>query len=195
MRIQRPFPPSFLLAAAVVLGCDHSSSCPQWMCAGQAAHEGSSTPAPTVAPSAVLDSKVILPLIAPPAKGAPKKVAHAHRGGGGGGGGRSVPSTDTPEPERPKDRGLANGVDCTFSSDCASGDCTFGKCEGKGGEKALGNGVACTFSSDCASGDCTFGKCAAKGGEAALGNGVACTFSSDCASGDCTFGVCKGRDD
>jgi hypothetical protein len=194
MRIQHPFPPSFLLAAAVVLGCDHSSDCPQWMCAGQASHAVPPTDGSDVArvtPSAALDAKVILPLIAPPTKPAPKRSAHR-----GGGGGRSVPSTDTPEPsERPKDRGLANGVACTFSSDCASGDCTFGKCEGKSGDKGLGNGVACTYSSDCASDDCTFGKCASKGGGEAYGNGVACTYSSDCASNDCTFGVCKGRDD
>ncbi len=86
-----------------------------------------------------------------------------------------------------------NGVKCTFSSDCESGNCSFGKCASRGGGKALGNGIACTFSSDCASGNCSFGKCAARGGGKQLANGVACTFSSDCASGNCSFGVCKSR--
>jgi hypothetical protein len=89
--------------------------------------------------------------------------------------------------------GFANGVACTFSSDCASHDCTFRVCQGHSGDKQLGNGVACTFSSDCASHDCTFHVCQGRSGDKQLGNGVACMFSSDCASHDCTFHVCQGR--
>jgi len=89
---------------------------------------------------------------------------------------------------------LANGVACTFSSDCASGNCSFKVCKAKGGgSKALGNGAACTFSSDCESGNCSFHVCKSKGGGKKLGNGMSCTFSSDCESGNCSFKVCKKR--
>src|SRR5690349_12692447 len=73
-------------------------------------------------------------------------------------------------------KNLANGVACTFSSDCASGNCTFKVCKAKsGGAKNLGNGAACTFSSECASGNCTFKVCKSKGGGKKLGNGMVCT--------------------
>jgi hypothetical protein len=90
-------------------------------------------------------------------------------------------------------KNLANGVACTFNSDCASGSCTFKVCKAKSGGKKLGNGVACTFNSDCESGSCTFKVCKAKGSGKKLGNGIACSFNSDCESGRCTFKVCKAK--
>jgi hypothetical protein len=114
---------------------------------------------------------------------------------------RSSQSTEPSSAARPSRQvpssGLANGVGCKFSSDCASKDCSFGVCTGRdaNGNKALGNGVACKFSSDCASKDCSFGVCQGRDadGNKALGEGVACKFSSDCASKDCSFGVCAKR--
>lgn len=90
---------------------------------------------------------------------------------------------------------LANGVACTFNSDCASGNCSFNVCKSKtSSKKNLGNGIACTFNSDCASGNCSFNVCKSKNSSKKnLGNGIACTFNSDCASGNCSFNVCKAR--
>jgi hypothetical protein len=91
-------------------------------------------------------------------------------------------------------KGLANGVACTLSSDCASGNCTFKVCKAKGGgAKNLGNGASCNLSSECASGNCTFHVCKSKGGGKKLGNGMACRLGSDCESGNCTFKVCKKK--
>ena len=57
----------------------------------------------------------------------------------------------------------ANGVACTFSSDCASGRCVFDVCTARSGSgKQYGNGIACRFSSDCASGRCVFDVCTAR---------------------------------
>ncbi|HEX4455955.1 MAG TPA: hypothetical protein VH143_34075 [Kofleriaceae bacterium] len=119
------------------------------------------------------------------------KPAAKRRAANSGGGGRSTPAANVaPDAAPARTHGLANGVACTFSSDCASGECTYGACASEDGDKKLGNGVKCTFSSDCASGECTYGACASNGDSKELGTGVACTFDSDCASHHCTYSKC-----
>ena len=94
-----------------------------------------------------------------------------------------------------KTRGRANGVACTWDSDCASDSCTYHVCSSDSSDKKLGNGVACTYNSDCASGSCTYHKCESQGDSEELGNGVECTWDSECASGSCTYHVCDDEDD
>lgn len=102
----------------------------------------------------------------------------------------SPPPKPAPPPPPPK-KGLGNGADCNYSSQCVSDSCEFGKCVGKGSSKAIGNGLACTYSSDCASGNCEYGKCASRGSKKDLASGAPCTYSSDCHSDECLYGKCE----
>jgi hypothetical protein len=94
-----------------------------------------------------------------------------------------------------KPRGRANGVACTWDSECASGSCTYRVCASRSGDKKLGNGVACTWDSECASDSCTYRKCTSRGDSKELGNGVACTWDSECASDSCVYHVCQDAKD
>ncbi len=164
-----------------IVACDKPDrnsliACPRW--AGSAC---ASTGSATVAPQAGSGSDDMGRLERAAAAIAQKPATKHRASGGGGGGGRSTTAATVPPDAPPaRKRGLANGVACTFSSDCASGECDYGACASEGGDKKLGNGVACTFSSDCASGECTYGACASNSGSKELGTGVACTFDSDC---------------
>jgi hypothetical protein len=90
-------------------------------------------------------------------------------------------------------KALANGMRCSFNSDCASNYCSFKQCKSRSGKKELSNGSSCTFNSDCLSGYCSFKTCKSRSGGKALGNGMSCTFNSDCASKYCSFKKCKAR--
>ncbi|HEY1551599.1 MAG TPA: hypothetical protein VGG28_27415 [Kofleriaceae bacterium] len=177
----------FVLLIALV-ACDKPDrnkliECPQW--AGSAC-VGSAAAGPAVG-SATMGPLERAAATQPATKSAPKQRVRASYGGGRSTAAATVPPDAPPE----RTRGLANGVACTYSSDCASGECTFSVCASEnGGDKKLGNGVKCTYSSDCASGECTYGACASQSGDKQLGTGVACTYDSDCASDHCTYSKC-----
>jgi hypothetical protein len=175
------------LLLLVLAACDKPDrhrliECPPW--AGSACvTAGSAVAAPKQG------SAEIGPLERLTAEQATAKPAAKHRASSGGG--RSASAASIPPDAPPaRTRGLANGVACTFSSDCASGECDYGACASASGDKKLGNGVACTYDSDCASGDCTYQKCASKGYSKDLGTGVACTYDDDCASHHCNYNKC-----
>jgi hypothetical protein len=180
-----------------IVACDKPDgnsliACPQWAgsacrTTGSAAHTASTAPAGS-------SSDALGPLERAAAASSPTPATKHRAGGGGGGGGRGGRSTSaatvTPDAAPARAHGRANGVECTYDSDCASSECTYGACASQDGERKLGNGVKCTFSSDCASGECTYGACASNGYDKELGTGVACTYDSDCASHHCTYSKC-----
>ena len=171
----------------LLFGCDRSEDffrLRTYPAPSEMPRDASVAPVIVYVDAGMADATPMQPPPATTAKSAPKRKPKRGKASA-----PSKPKVETQDEERT--RGLANGVSCTYSSDCASGECTYHVCVEPHGDKKLGNGVACTYSSDCASGECTYHKCVSTRGDGKqLGTGVECTYSSDCASGSCTYHVC-----
>jgi hypothetical protein len=82
------------------------------------------------------------------------------------------------------------GVACGSNADCASLQCTAGKCAAASCAPSCTTGTACGANADCVSGTCTNGSCALPTCSPTCPVGHGCTAASDCASGVCTNGSC-----
>ena len=93
----------------------------------------------------------------------------------GGVGSRYTPCTEDSQcgPNGCETENICEGISCEAHSDCESGFCKQGKCQG----------VACA-----ADGDCPSGNCAVEG----VCKDDECSSDSDCASLQCKSGTCRG---